>query len=598
MDETIEANIGKKPAPRPAEQTNVKETIESILVAFILAFIFRAFVVEAFVIPTGSMAPTLLGAHMRYRCDDCGYDFQVNYSSPESDGDDVSIPPTARLSRPHNDSNLGRQTYDKTFRIHCPNCMYRFPRINPSDPANVATNPPVFYGDRILVLKYLYLLTAPQRWDVVVFKSPYQPERFDYSQNYIKRLLGRPGESLMILDGDVYVSTKGKGSGQDDFVVQTKPRWAQEALWRVVFDNDFQPRGRARNVTNAANLPIGVDPPFVQPWAAQKGETGWDLSEKRVFKFSNASGAATLEFNAEANQMPNAGFAPAMTDWLAYDITLNQQLPPDTFLNGGYIADNNVSDVKLAMHYQRVAGEGPLKLNLVLRPKTDIERTFVAEITRSQAKLIMRDQRGAETVIGTASLPTDCSSATKVELISADYQVTLRVAEQDLISTTPQQFAPDLTYLLNNYDSLEKLPKPQVSITAEKQTARFTHVSLWRDVYYTNRERGTGENITRRNNRTPLPWASPERFPEHVIHLGANEFFACGDNSIISGDGRYWQSPINLPDEDLTADAGRVPARFLLGKAFFVYWPAGYKPLPGESVPAIVPNFGRMRFIH
>ena len=38
------------------------------------------------------------------------------------------------------------------------------------------------------------------------------------------------------------------------------------------------------------------------------------------------------------------------------------------------------------------------------------------------------------------------------------------------------------------------------------------------------------------------------------------------------------------------------PARFMLGKAFFVYWPAGYRPM--ESLPALSPNFGDMRFIH
>src|SRR3954469_1133508 len=59
---------------------NVKETLESILVAFVLAFIFRCFVVEAFVIPTGSMAPTLLGAHTRHQCPECGYRFDVNFS--------------------------------------------------------------------------------------------------------------------------------------------------------------------------------------------------------------------------------------------------------------------------------------------------------------------------------------------------------------------------------------------------------------------------------------------------------------------------------------------------------------------------------------
>src|SRR5580700_10087808 len=86
------SNTGSAPAANSGEdQTNIKETIESILVAFILAFIFRAFVVEAFVIPTGSMAPTLLGAHMRFRCPDCGYRFAVNYPT-DSEGDDMNIP--------------------------------------------------------------------------------------------------------------------------------------------------------------------------------------------------------------------------------------------------------------------------------------------------------------------------------------------------------------------------------------------------------------------------------------------------------------------------------------------------------------------------
>src|SRR3954449_1515277 len=79
--------------PTPQQQEgSIKETIEQILVAFILAFVFRAFVVEAFVIPTGSMAPTLLGAHMRFTCDDCGYQFDVNYNASSQGGDDMNIP--------------------------------------------------------------------------------------------------------------------------------------------------------------------------------------------------------------------------------------------------------------------------------------------------------------------------------------------------------------------------------------------------------------------------------------------------------------------------------------------------------------------------
>src|SRR5438045_6662852 len=89
------ASTSATPATRKHEG-GVKDTIESILVSFILAFIFRCFVVEAFVIPTGSMAPTLLGAHSRYQCPDCGYRFDVNYSSPDHNGkvgnDDIDIP--------------------------------------------------------------------------------------------------------------------------------------------------------------------------------------------------------------------------------------------------------------------------------------------------------------------------------------------------------------------------------------------------------------------------------------------------------------------------------------------------------------------------
>src|SRR6187549_2772738 len=106
---TSTASPQAKSAPAPAPAGSVKDTVESILVAFILAFVFRAFVVEAFVIPTGSMAPTLLGAHMRFQCEDCGYGFVVNYPT-EKVGGDLSVPPASgNIKTP----------------IYCPNCGYR-----------------------------------------------------------------------------------------------------------------------------------------------------------------------------------------------------------------------------------------------------------------------------------------------------------------------------------------------------------------------------------------------------------------------------------------------------------------------------------------
>ncbi|MEO6435605.1 MAG: S26 family signal peptidase, partial [Tepidisphaeraceae bacterium] len=323
---------------RDKDNGSVKETIESILVAFILAFIFRAFVVEAFVIPTGSMAPTLLGAHMRFRCNDCGWRFDANYSPKQTAGDDLYIPSQS----------------ERSHKVFCPNCGYKIPEYDPQDPSNDAQKPDVFYGDRILVLKYLYLLEAPQRWDVVVFKSPdvrapddagFGGESSPYQQNYIKRLVGRPGESIVILDGDIYVGKPGQDIGE--YEIQTKPRHVQEALWRVIYDNDFHPQRLKRDDQGGL---------WKQPWTVREGG-GWDVgagngktpADGRVFRFDNASGESTLSFDRDANpimpRIASSGEPYAFTDWLAYDVDVS---PPM----------NVVHDLKLAFFYERSAGDG------------------------------------------------------------------------------------------------------------------------------------------------------------------------------------------------------------------------------------------------
>ncbi|MEM9410477.1 MAG: S26 family signal peptidase, partial [Planctomycetota bacterium] len=61
----------------------VRETFESIAVAVMLALLFRTYEAEAFIIPTGSMAPTLQGQHMDVVCEQCGYQYRAgaSYSS-------------------------------------------------------------------------------------------------------------------------------------------------------------------------------------------------------------------------------------------------------------------------------------------------------------------------------------------------------------------------------------------------------------------------------------------------------------------------------------------------------------------------------------
>ena len=534
---------------RTPEEGGIKETIESILVAFVLAFIFRAFVVEAFVIPTGSMAPTLMGAHMRFTCTDCGYGFDVNYTG-RTLGDDVEIPAVAQ---------------NKVYSAYCPNCGLKVQRVNEDNPddANDATAPPVHYGDRILVLKYAYLLSRPERWDVVVFKTP---DRSDderrqlvppYTVNYIKRLVGRPGESVYILDGDVYVAPA--GTPAENHQVQRKPRPAQEALWRVVFDNNHRPGRRD----------------WRDPWIEASPGSGW-ATPARDLKFDNPSGGGWLHFDGDGGD-DDPGNQP-LTDWLAYAATKHPGAG-ESYDHRDLVGHNNVSDLKLSLFYQRDRGDGPLRLQL-----TKLDTVFTAELTPGKVRLLMGQGGGDAREIGSAALPAARSRPLRVEFMNVDYQVTVRVDGRDLIRTTDERYRPDVGALLQAYMRNQTLPKAQVRIGAEGQACTLSHVSLWRDVYYTNRRQEEYE--------TEVRWGTPGR----PMTLDEGEYWVLGDNSLMSGDGRYWGLPVELPEEGLMrVQPGVVPERFLLGKAFFVYWPAGYRLSP--RTPGVVPNFGDMRFI-
>ncbi len=58
-------------------------------------------------------------------------------------------------------------------------------------------------GDRIIVNKITYRFSTPERGDIMVFKYPRDPER-----DFIKRVVGLPGENIEIKDSIVYINKK------------------------------------------------------------------------------------------------------------------------------------------------------------------------------------------------------------------------------------------------------------------------------------------------------------------------------------------------------------------------------------------------------
>lgn len=115
--------------PARARKGVVREWVESILVAFVLAMFIRTFFVQAFKIPTGSMRPTLV------------------------EGDAILV-------------------NKFLFGAKIPFTDYRLPALR-----------------------------QPQRGDVIVFIFP-----LDRKKDYIKRLVGLPGDTVEIRNGTVYVN--------------------------------------------------------------------------------------------------------------------------------------------------------------------------------------------------------------------------------------------------------------------------------------------------------------------------------------------------------------------------------------------------------
>ena len=79
---TLQASASSRPRSKLAltAEEGHRDTVEAIVVAFILALVVRGFEAQAFVIPTGSMAPTLMGRHKEIACPQCGFVYAVNAS--------------------------------------------------------------------------------------------------------------------------------------------------------------------------------------------------------------------------------------------------------------------------------------------------------------------------------------------------------------------------------------------------------------------------------------------------------------------------------------------------------------------------------------
>jgi len=609
-----------------------RETLDSLAVAFILALMFKAFIAEAFVIPTGSMAPTLMGAHKDLVCEDCGFQYQCGASSEFTD--------------------TGNQSGELIFGTICPLC--RKPQI--LDLVNNA-NHRTFTGDRILVSKLAYVFSKPERWEVFVFKYAE-----DARLNYIKRCLGTSNETIRIVHGDVHVSKERPAKA---FEIARKPPHVIQSMLQPLADTHYP----------AKSLLEAKVPDAWQPSATGTGEwtIGYQGSQWSAKVGGVASGALAMiryrhrvldpnqwESIRTQRQLPQP-LAPdsyrLVTDFTAYNANISfgsriRSIP----VNYSEIAQKELTKAMRGGLSSRMmendglhwTGDLSGQWEIATDPATELVRLLVVE-----AGVEHRCDIDLKTGVATATLVyegkplaafengeggwTDSIRATtsiragskhRLQLANVDDSLTLwvdgstvRWGNQGRFSIQAAVADFQHTPRTSPADPLDAAP---LGIGVQGGGCTITHARVARDIYYIahssndflsdysdtsgflresandalrtryaqtrhglSKDQYLAQSTMDAFNRNALfsdidAWSGSSidtRRRTVTFELEDGSYFPLGDNSSASADARSWRNHF-------------VPERLMIGRAFLVFWPHYWNsPIP------FLPNFQRMGLI-
>ena len=215
-----------------------------LAIGFVIAVILlRTFILEGYLISTGSMAPGLLGFHRRIACPSCRYDFAFGVAFDDSVDENSPV-----ITEPD-----GSRRY-----ATCPNCG----QIN-IDVSGV----PNSHGDQLLVQKHVYDFRQPRRWEVVVFRNPASP-----GEAYVKRVAGLPGDRIQIINGDVFINGQ---LARKNFLQQLAMRIPVRNIHYLADDEDWQLPWELDDGWSADDGLLVTATPPDETATAQNKETQW-----------------------------------------------------------------------------------------------------------------------------------------------------------------------------------------------------------------------------------------------------------------------------------------------------------------------------------
>ncbi|MEM8943908.1 MAG: signal peptidase I [Planctomycetota bacterium] len=655
-----------------------RETIESIVIAFVLAFLFRTFEAEAFVIPTGSMSPSLQGQHKDVCCSECGYRFRATASEEAGDRLQYASAELARtqqelrrvekmLSGRLSSRDRGRLEYaltglrqDEQQKMRlvksfdtvagmCPMCRQLMP-MRPDLPSNVPAavglqdveEQKTYPGDRILVNKYCYTHSDPQRWDVVVFKFPGNGE-----MNYIKRLVGLPNETLRIYQGDIFVSDE---ANNGEFEIERKPSDKVDVMLQVVHDTNYDPV-----VLYDAGWPLR--------WKVTSSD-GWDRQLDTKAKTVGQTYSITASSDETTHWLEYQHFVPQQRDWATartyqqngdYGNTTKEQwlaeCKPELIRDfNPYNADRSrggtgnpraggIEDIgwtmpeeKFGMHW---VGDLAIDCNLTVEEASgefylrlvEAGRAFICRVDLSSGDATV-SLEGDDSVSATAKTTVRSPGDYQLRFANVDDQLLLWIDGSEVLLSGD---SPALIYDADQvYDGRENAV-PQSSPTdlgdlapaaigARGASVSVDRLQVLRDIYYiaTRWDSEDLEKIcdfphpmvdltpegkryptlssVRQQFTDPSKWTA--RFKERRkedFPIESGQLFVMGDNSPASSDCRLWASG----NGNAMAKPGGsyLDRRLLIGKAVCVFWPHSWGEIPFIKRLPGFPNFGDMRLV-
>lgn len=564
-----------------AKRKNRRESVESFVVVLI-GFLIWSFEAEGFVIPTGSMAPTLMGRHKEITCPECGFVYQVNA--------DCEV----------ESSGLGARTGLRVTWGTCQNCRFT---------AKIDAEPS-FAGDRIYTVKAGTRIplvpgagmVEPKRWDVTVFKLPEEPA----DVRYIKRLVGMPGEVVRIHQGDLWRRDRAEDAPRERL---NRPPTQLLQVQVPVYDDAH----RAKS--------LGDDPRW-RRWTPTTPDS-WLESAPGSYRVARSDGESELRYrhvvpDPEQWEAIRAGQSPLtppraslVTDFSSFNTDLTpQSLQHPRPASRPWFQPHWVGDLTLSLGVEVAEPSGRLRLELI---EAGASNRCEIDLTTGEARLFHDDIMLGRPV----ATAIKSKGSHEVAFANVDDRLTLWVDGRMPFGDGEVYRSTDgATFLKPTDDDLEP-----ARIGVQNAELTIGDLVLKRDVYYTqNPGEPDSDDLLIYYGGSPrvffdllaepvryadLNWRAPRDF---AIEDG--RYMMLGDNSPWSRDGRAWgRSDQTTPDDpergwDGTGrESWEVPRSLIIGRAFAVYWPH-FRPLwpnirlgPDLRLPAR-PNFEDVRWIH